>query len=92
MALKSRKMALNRRSDIAWHRFQKKGKISNIRVLLLLGSCDFENGICGFKNEDTMDFEWTWHRGGTPTPNTGPTTDHTTNTKEGIFSEGRHPI
>ncbi|XP_014669304.1 PREDICTED: leukocyte tyrosine kinase receptor-like [Priapulus caudatus] len=39
--------------------------------------CDFEQGFCGWLNSIHDDFEWTRHNGSTPTPETGPTTDHT---------------
>ena len=48
------------------------------------GNCDFENGMCNFwRQDETDDLEWTRIQGRTPTPDTGPSTDHTTRTPLG---------
>ncbi|CAG5132826.1 unnamed protein product, partial [Candidula unifasciata] len=56
--------------------------------------CDFENdNLCGWNQDNTDDFDWTWHSGETPTANTGPRFDHTTNSSEGhyLFMESSAP-
>jgi hypothetical protein len=44
--------------------------------------CTFEKGTCGYRNvgesEGLDTFDWTLRIAGTPSGNTGPTTDHTT--------------
>lgn len=44
--------------------------------------CTFEQGTCGYRNveesEDLDTFDWTLKIAGTPSRNTGPSTDHTT--------------
>ncbi|XP_078692072.1 MAM and LDL-receptor class A domain-containing protein 1-like [Branchiostoma floridae x Branchiostoma belcheri] len=44
------------------------------------GSCtfDIDATLCGYQQDNTDDFDWTRHRGSTVTPNTGPSSDHTT--------------
>ncbi|BFZ16139.1 hypothetical protein BsWGS_19178 [Bradybaena similaris] len=56
--------------------------------------CDFETStFCGWSQDDTDDFDWTWSKGETPTANTGPRFDHTTNSPEGhyLFMESSAP-
>ena len=39
-------------------------------------TCEFQDDtICGFKQDDTDNFDWTILSGPTPTPATGPTVD-----------------
>ena len=44
--------------------------------------CTFERGTCGYRNVEESEgldtFDWTLRIAGTPSGNTGPTTDHTT--------------
>ena len=44
--------------------------------------CTFEGGTCGYRNVEESEgldtFDWTLRIAGTPSGNTGPTTDHTT--------------
>ena len=44
--------------------------------------CTFESGTCGYRNVEESEgldtFDWTLRIAGTPSGNTGPTTDHTT--------------
>ena len=49
----------------------------------LPGSCNFENGLCGYTNIGGDQFDWTRGRGGTPSSLTGPRSDHTTGTPQG---------
>ncbi len=47
---------------------------------MFIGFCDFENDMCGWTNDDTFDvFDWLRSAGATPSQNTGPSVDHTTN-------------
>lgn len=47
-------------------------------------SCGFESrGICGYTQDTTDQFNWTWKSGGTATQNTGPSNDHTYGTARG---------
>lgn len=47
------------------------------------GSCDFEDGICTWRNLASDDFDWTRQIGGTASVRTGPTADHTKNNQFG---------
>ena len=47
------------------------------------GSCDFENGYCGYTNIDDDKFDWIRHSGDTPSVKTGPKVDHTLGTSLG---------
>lgn len=47
-------------------------------------SCGFESrGICGYTQDTTDQFNWTWKSRGTATTNTGPSNDHTYGTAQG---------
>uniref|UniRef100_A0A3Q2DQA7 MAM domain-containing protein n=1 Tax=Cyprinodon variegatus TaxID=28743 RepID=A0A3Q2DQA7_CYPVA len=49
-------------------------------------SCDFESGQCTWVNVQKEDgHEWVMHSGSTANPNTGPDSDHTTNTPSGHY-------
>lgn len=39
--------------------------------------CNFDNGMCGWKNHPLNSINWTRRKGRTPTANTGPNADHT---------------
>ncbi|XP_071500925.1 MAM and LDL-receptor class A domain-containing protein 1-like [Diadema antillarum] len=48
--------------------------------------CSFDFGNCGWADDDTATLTWTRQKGSTPTPNTGPTSDHTQEgTDQGTF-------
>ncbi|XP_033638977.1 MAM and LDL-receptor class A domain-containing protein 1-like [Asterias rubens] len=49
------------------------------------GFCDFENDLCGWDNVDTESLDWLLSRGSTPSSYTGPSVDHTTNSKYGYY-------
>ncbi|XP_065844379.1 MAM and LDL-receptor class A domain-containing protein 2-like isoform X2 [Oscarella lobularis] len=49
------------------------------------GDCTFETGVCFWKNVTCDDDDWLIHKGRTPSLDTGPSVDHTTNTVEGYF-------
>ncbi|XP_033752643.1 MAM and LDL-receptor class A domain-containing protein 1-like [Pecten maximus] len=54
--------------------------------------CDFEDGFCSWKNQNTSDmFDWLRHRGPTNTPGTGPTQDHTSRKGFYIYMEASSP-
>ena len=57
-------------------------------------SCDFEGGLCSLQHvTSNVDFNWERNKGGTGSYDTGPKTDHTTNSAEGyyIFTEASYP-
>ncbi|XP_076365615.1 uncharacterized protein LOC143254397 [Tachypleus tridentatus] len=41
-------------------------------------SCSFDEDLCDLHQGNNDDFDWTRHKGQTPTRNTGPKSDHTT--------------
>ncbi|KAH9500040.1 hypothetical protein Btru_076223 [Bulinus truncatus] len=47
--------------------------------------CDFEVDLCGWSDDLTDQFDWSRNKGETPTANTGPMFDHTTNSSEGYY-------
>ncbi|XP_066300039.1 MAM and LDL-receptor class A domain-containing protein 2-like [Branchiostoma lanceolatum] len=47
--------------------------------------CDFQNGICSWTQFGGDNFSWSRRAGCTPTGNTGPCRDHTTNTDAGYY-------
>lgn len=49
--------------------------------------CDFEHGLCNWKQEQTGEdvFDWTIYQGPTPSFNTGPLKDHTLGTVYGHY-------
>ncbi|XP_042574853.1 MAM and LDL-receptor class A domain-containing protein 1-like isoform X2 [Cyprinus carpio] len=51
-------------------------------------SCDFERDICAWTQLATDVFDWTRHRGSTPTSMTGPSSDHTTGSGFYMYIEG----
>ncbi|KAL6103987.1 uncharacterized protein ACO6RY_13812 [Pungitius sinensis] len=67
------------------------GDIAMDDVSLLSGpcppsdACDFEEGSCGWQQETTDDLDWVRWSGATHNPNTGPESDHTTNTPAGHY-------
>ena len=51
-----------------------------------LGSCDFEQDMCAWKNDEfDAKIEWVRHKGATPTSSTGPSVDHTLGTPFGTY-------
>ena len=57
-------------------------------------SCDFESGLCSLQHvTSNVDFNWERNKGGTGSFDTGPPTDHTTNSADGyyIFTEASYP-
>ncbi|XP_034743360.1 MAM and LDL-receptor class A domain-containing protein 1 [Etheostoma cragini] len=49
------------------------------------GICDFEEGSCNWQQQTTDDFDWVRQSGSAHKPNTGPDSDHTTNTPMGHY-------
>ncbi|XP_033753484.1 MAM and LDL-receptor class A domain-containing protein 1-like [Pecten maximus] len=49
------------------------------------GTCDFENGLCGYVQSVSDVFDWTLNSGRTSSAATGPPTDHTFGTNEGHY-------
>lgn len=59
----------------------------NVFLLLAMHACDFEEAdICGYTQDLTDDFDWSWGTGATPTLYTGPSVDVTLATEEGNTS------
>ena len=59
------------------------------------GPCNFENGICGWKDLSTGRFNWSRHAGSQNSGNAvGPLTDHSTNTSAGYYAyvEGTYGV
>ena len=51
---------------------------AKVTVTGSVGNCDFEQGLCNFRDElDEVDFFWTRHSGSTGSWGTGPEKDHT---------------
>ncbi|XP_078334103.1 MAM and LDL-receptor class A domain-containing protein 1-like [Crassostrea virginica] len=49
-------------------------------------NCGFESSsICGYTQDATDQFNWTWKSGSTGTANTGPSNDHTYGTSQGHY-------
>ena len=46
--------------------------------LLLEATCNFDVSLCGFEQGTDDKFDWTPHKGNTPSSGTGPSFDHTT--------------
>lgn len=62
-------------------------------------SCTFDVDFCGWEQATNDNFDWIRHKGPTPTPNTGPSHDHTTggrNSKQCLavllLEEGGKPL
>lgn len=47
--------------------------------------CDFEEDSCGWQQQTDDDFDWVRQSGPSHNPNTGPDSDHTTNTPAGHY-------
>lgn len=57
----------------------------NINTCRNYMTCTFEDGTCFWKQDQGDDFDWERHLGPTPSLQTGPTRDHTTNSVNGHF-------
>ncbi|XP_077978879.1 MAM and LDL-receptor class A domain-containing protein 1-like [Glandiceps talaboti] len=59
----------------------------------LPGRCPFEKDTCDWFNEGGDNFDWTLAKGGTLSPGTGPSHDHTTRSDKGgyLFIESNYP-
>lgn len=62
----------------------RKAEVYNRYVVKGDDVCDFENGMCHYTQDATDDFDWRRRYGGTPSGNTGPEADHTTE-RLGVF-------
>ncbi|KAM6356993.1 IgGFc-binding protein-like [Alca torda] len=51
-------------------------------------SCTFDVDFCEWQQATSDDFDWIRHKGPTPTPNTGPSYDHTTGEGYYIYLQG----
>ncbi|KAK2530935.1 IgGFc-binding protein-like [Columba livia] len=51
-------------------------------------SCTFDVDFCGWEQATNDNFDWIRHKGPTPTPNTGPSHDHTTGEGYYIYLQG----
>ncbi|XP_057713068.1 MAM and LDL-receptor class A domain-containing protein 1 [Corythoichthys intestinalis] len=69
----------------------KAGDIAIDDISFTLGACpisdvcDFEEGNCNWQQQSDDDTDWIRHSGAIPNPNTGPDSDHTTNTPVGHY-------
>ncbi|XP_060564981.1 MAM and LDL-receptor class A domain-containing protein 1-like [Ruditapes philippinarum] len=56
-------------------------------------ACSFDTDLCGWAQSKSDDFDWTQRAGSTSSSGTGPTNDHTTNTRSGsyIYIESSSP-
>ena len=52
---------------------------------MVCGTCDFERGGCGWINDDSADFRWTYAQGATWYWDNKPATDHTFKNSSGHF-------
>lgn len=51
----------------------------------IAGTCDFETDLCSWSNPSVGDdFDWVRNQGRTQTLNTGPLSDHTLGSQQGI--------
>ncbi|XP_019646180.1 PREDICTED: enteropeptidase-like, partial [Branchiostoma belcheri] len=50
-------------------------------------NCDFELGLCGWRQAHDDNFDWIRHSGSTPSDDTGPSADHTTGSGYYIYIE-----
>lgn len=57
------------------------------QILFVSGgvACSFDTDLCGWAQSKSDDFDWTQRAGSTSSSGTGPTNDHTTNTRSGEF-------
>ncbi|NWS09597.1 ZAN protein, partial [Motacilla alba] len=51
-------------------------------------ACTFDDDFCGWVQADYSSIDWIRNKGPTPTPNTGPSSDHTTGDGYYIFLQG----
>ncbi|XP_031975843.1 LOW QUALITY PROTEIN: IgGFc-binding protein-like [Corvus moneduloides] len=51
-------------------------------------ACTFDKDLCGWVQADSSSIDWIRNKGPTPTPNTGPSSDHTTGEGYYIFLQG----
>ena len=49
------------------------------------GTCDFERGGCGWVNDESADFFWSYAQGSTWTWDNKPSTDHTFGNSSGLW-------
>ncbi|XP_067654504.1 MAM and LDL-receptor class A domain-containing protein 1-like [Haliotis asinina] len=54
-------------------------------------NCNFDSGLCSWRNDKTDKFDWTLNKGTTGSGGTGPTTDHTSGHGEYVFIEASSP-
>lgn len=52
-------------------------------------ACTFDKDFCGWVQADSSSLNWIRNKGPTPTPNTGPSSDHTTGGRNGNPDTGR---
>ena len=66
--------------------FVQNNILVTYNFIYCVATCNFDMDACGWRN--TLigdDFNWTRHKGYTPSFDTGPSTDHTTKAKSGNF-------
>ena len=52
-------------------------------IIIVSGPCDFQNGLCGLRNDVNSESQWTTGMTPTSSVNTGPFFDHTTLSNQG---------
>lgn len=71
-----------RLTELNWI-FSASALFSEMSIIIVSGPCDFQNGLCGLRNDVNSEFQWTTDMGQAPSENTGPSFDHTTLSNRG---------
>jgi len=48
-------------------------------------NCNFETGLCNYKQDKSDKFDWRWFHGKTSSQGTGPSSDHTPKSNTGKY-------
>jgi len=56
---------------------------SEMSIIIVSGPCDFQNGLCGLRNDVNSEFQWTTDIGPTPSETRRPSFDHSTLSNQG---------
>ncbi|KAJ7380810.1 hypothetical protein OS493_007192 [Desmophyllum pertusum] len=54
---------------------------SKVGAWAIAQNCNFESGLCNYKQDKSDRFDWRWYHGQTGSSGTGPTIDHTPKSK-----------
>ena len=67
--------------------FVQNNILVTYNFIYYVATCNFDMDACGWRNTFIGDdFNWTRHKGYTPSFDTGPSTDHTSKAKSGNFT------